>query len=137
MLEQPFEYEFHAGAAGQVGYTLYVQRRPRDGHNLLFGNMGPEMIMYATQKPTYKFPQDFIYFCRTDIDNSCVFVRRDSAVQGRQVDGRGGEEEESQRRAQPHSPSGDDRHDGARPRQPAPSSTTSRTAAAIRPSSPC
>jgi tripartite-type tricarboxylate transporter receptor subunit TctC len=78
ILGQPFEYEFHAGAAGQVGYTLFVQKRPHDGYNLLFGNMGPEMIMYATQKPDYKFPQDFIYFCRTDIDDSCLFVRRES-----------------------------------------------------------
>ncbi|MGH6816453.1 MAG: Bug family tripartite tricarboxylate transporter substrate binding protein [Hyphomicrobiaceae bacterium] len=77
-LGQPFEYEFHAGAAGQVGYTLYVQKRPRDGHNLLFGNMGPEMIMYALQKPAYKFPDDYIYFCRTDIDDSCIFVRTES-----------------------------------------------------------
>ncbi len=78
LLGQPFEYEFFPGAAGQVGYTLYVQKREHNGHNLLFGNMGPEMIMYATQKPAYRFPEDFIYFCRTDIDDSCVFVRRDS-----------------------------------------------------------
>ncbi|MEQ1717413.1 MAG: tripartite tricarboxylate transporter substrate-binding protein [Hyphomicrobium sp.] len=77
-LGQPFEFEFQAGAAGQVGYTLYVQKRERDGHNLLFGNMGPEMIMYATQKPAYKFPEDYIYFCRTDTDDSCVFVRKAS-----------------------------------------------------------
>jgi tripartite-type tricarboxylate transporter receptor subunit TctC len=75
---QPFEYEFQAGAAGQVGYTLFVQKREADGYNLLFGNMGPEMIMYVTQKPDYKFPQDYIYFCRTDIDDSCVFARADS-----------------------------------------------------------
>jgi tripartite-type tricarboxylate transporter receptor subunit TctC len=77
-LGHPFEFEFHAGAAGQVGYTLYVQKRERDGHNLLFGNMGPEMIMYATQKPAYRFPEDYIYFCRTDTDDSCVFVRKQS-----------------------------------------------------------
>jgi tripartite-type tricarboxylate transporter receptor subunit TctC len=76
---QPFEYEFQAGAAGQVGYTLFVQKREHDGYNLLFGNMGPEMIMYVTQKPDYKFPQDYVYFCRTDIDDSCVFVRKDSS----------------------------------------------------------
>ena len=70
LLGQPFEYEFHAGAGGQVGYTLFVQKREKNGHNLLFGNMGPEMIMYATQKPAYRFPQDFTYFCRTDIDDS-------------------------------------------------------------------
>ena len=75
---QPFEYEFQAGAAGQVGYTLFVQKREHDGYNLLFGNMGPEMIMYVTQKPAYKFPEDYVYFCRTDIDDSCVFVRRES-----------------------------------------------------------
>lgn len=77
-LGQPFEYEFHAGAAGQVGYTLYIQKRERDGHNLLFGNMGPEMIMYALQKPAYKFPDDYIYFCRTDVDDACIFVRAES-----------------------------------------------------------
>jgi tripartite-type tricarboxylate transporter receptor subunit TctC len=78
LIGQPFEFEFHAGAAGQVGYTLFVQKRDRDGHNLLFGNMGPEMIMYALQKPAYKFPDDYIYFCGTDVDDSCVFVRQDS-----------------------------------------------------------
>lgn len=77
-LSQPFEYEFHPGAAGQVGYTLFVQKREKDGHNLLFGNMGPEMLMYALQKPAYKFPEDYIYFCSTDVDESCVFVRRQS-----------------------------------------------------------
>jgi tripartite-type tricarboxylate transporter receptor subunit TctC len=78
IIGQPFEYEFHAGAGGQVGYTLFVQKRDRNGHSLLFGNMGPEMIMYVTQKPAFKYPEDFTYFCRTDIDDSCVFVRRDS-----------------------------------------------------------
>ena len=78
LIGQPFEFEFQAGAAGQVGYTLYVQKRERDGHNLLFGNMGPEMIMYTLQKPAYKFPEDFIYFCGTDVDDSCVFVRNQS-----------------------------------------------------------
>jgi tripartite-type tricarboxylate transporter receptor subunit TctC len=78
IIGQPFEYEFHAGAGGQVGYTLFVQKRDRNGHSLLFGNMGPEMIMYVTQKPAFKYPEDFTYFCRTDIDDSCVFVRREA-----------------------------------------------------------
>jgi tripartite-type tricarboxylate transporter receptor subunit TctC len=77
-LGQQFEYNFQAGAAGQIGYEVFVKRRPHDGHNLLFGNMGAEMIMYAVQKPNYKFPEDFIYFGRTDIDDSCIFVKRDS-----------------------------------------------------------
>jgi tripartite-type tricarboxylate transporter receptor subunit TctC len=78
LLKTNFEYGFFAGAAGQVGYELYVQKRERDGHNLLFGNMGPEMIMYALQKPPYRFPEDFQYFCRLDVDDSTVFVRRQS-----------------------------------------------------------
>jgi tripartite-type tricarboxylate transporter receptor subunit TctC len=40
--------------------------------------MGPEMIMYALQKPSYRFPQDYQYFCRLDVDDSIVFVRQKS-----------------------------------------------------------
>jgi tripartite-type tricarboxylate transporter receptor subunit TctC len=79
-LRRQFEYSFHAGAAGQVGYEIFVKRSPHDGHHLLFGNMGPEMIMYAVQKPDYRFPQDFVYFSRMDIDDSCLFVKRDSPL---------------------------------------------------------
>ena len=65
-----FEYEFFPGASGQVGYELFVQRRDADAHNLLFGNMGPEMIMYALQRPRFRFPEDLTYFCRIDIDDN-------------------------------------------------------------------
>jgi tripartite-type tricarboxylate transporter receptor subunit TctC len=78
LLGQQFEYSFHPGAAGQIGYELFVNRRDHDGYNLLFGNMGPEMIMYAVQKPDYEFPKDFTYFCRMDVDDSCIFVKRGS-----------------------------------------------------------
>lgn len=73
-----FEYEFYAGAAGQVGYELFVQRREADAYNLLFGNMGPEMIMYALQRPRFRFPEDLVYFCRIDIDDSAILVRENS-----------------------------------------------------------
>jgi tripartite-type tricarboxylate transporter receptor subunit TctC len=73
-----FEYEFYPGASGQVGYELFVQRRDADAYNLLFGNMGPEMIMYALQRPRFRFPEDLAYFCRIDVDDSCVFVRANS-----------------------------------------------------------
>jgi tripartite-type tricarboxylate transporter receptor subunit TctC len=81
LLKAKFEYGFFAGAAGQVGYELFIHKRERDGHNLLFGNMGPEMIMYALQKPNYRFPEDYQYFCRLDVDDSIVFVRRESKIQ--------------------------------------------------------
>lgn len=81
LLGQPFEYEFFPGAAGQIGYEVFVNQREANGYNLLFGNMGPEMIMYATQNPDYTFPDDYFYFCRTDVDDSCVFVRAESEFQ--------------------------------------------------------
>src|SRR5687768_18455331 len=40
--------------------------------------MGPEMIMYALQKPPYRYPEDYQYFCRLDVDDSVLFVRRGS-----------------------------------------------------------
>jgi tripartite-type tricarboxylate transporter receptor subunit TctC len=81
LLKTNFEYSFYAGAAGQVGYETFVHKREKDGYNLLFGNMGPEMIMYALQKPNYRFPEDFQYFCRTDIDDSVVFALRKGKFQ--------------------------------------------------------
>jgi len=78
LLKTHFEYGFFAGAAGQVGYEVYLNKREKDGHHLLFGNMGPEMIMYALQKPSYRFPEDYQYFCRLDVDDSIVFVRQKS-----------------------------------------------------------
>jgi len=77
-LGRQFEYEFYAGAAGQVGYELFTSRRDPDAYNLLFGNMGPEMIMYALQKPKFRFPEDIAYFCRIDIDDSAIFVKEGS-----------------------------------------------------------
>jgi tripartite-type tricarboxylate transporter receptor subunit TctC len=80
-LKTHFEYQFMAGAAGQVGYETYVGKMPHDGEHLLFGNMGPEMIMYALQKPNYKFPQDYQYFCRLDIDDSIIFGSKKGKLQ--------------------------------------------------------
>ena len=70
--------------------------------------------MYATQKPAYKFPQDFIYFCRTDIDDFCVFVRRDSPFKDIKALVEAAKKTAAQRRAEPDSASGHHRHDGAR-----------------------
>ena len=81
LLKAHFEYSFYAGAAGQVGYELWIHKREHDGYNLLFGNMGPEMIMYALRKPKYRFPEDYQYFCRTDVDDSVIFVRKQSNIQ--------------------------------------------------------
>jgi tripartite-type tricarboxylate transporter receptor subunit TctC len=73
-----FEFSYYPGASGQVGYELYLGKDPHDAYHLLFGNMGPEMIMYVIQKPPYKYPQDYIYFCRLEVDDSAVFVPKGS-----------------------------------------------------------
>jgi tripartite-type tricarboxylate transporter receptor subunit TctC len=78
LLNTHFEYNFFPGAAGQVGYEVFLQKRDKDAYNLLFGNMGPETIMYVLQKPPYKYPGDYEYFCRLDVDDSVMFVKRDS-----------------------------------------------------------
>jgi tripartite-type tricarboxylate transporter receptor subunit TctC len=78
LLKTQFEYSFFPGASGQIGYELFIKRRPKDGHNLLFGNMGAELIMYVVQKPDINFPRDFIYFAQMEVDDSCIYVNRNS-----------------------------------------------------------
>lgn len=80
LLNVAFEYDFFPGGAGQVGYEVFTGKREKDAYNLLFGNMGPEMIMYALQKPKYKFPDDYFYFCRIDTDDSALYVRAESPI---------------------------------------------------------
>jgi len=69
-----FEYSYFPGASGQVGYEVFVAKREPDAYNILFGNIGPEMIMYATQKVKYKYPQDFTYIGSMDVDDSVIWV---------------------------------------------------------------
>ncbi len=101
LLKTNFEYAFFAGAAGQVGYEVYLNRREKDGHNLLFGNMGPEMLMYALQRPPYRFPEHYQYFCRLDVDDSIVFVRGPSRFQKIEDLADRGEAAHRHRRGQP------------------------------------
>ena len=76
-----FEFEFYPGAAGQAGYEVYVHRKERDGHNLLFGNIGPEVIMYVTQRPNYRIPEDITYIASTGGVPMVIFVGKDSPFQ--------------------------------------------------------
>ena len=73
-----FELEFYPGASGQVGYELYLQKKKPDCYSILLGAMGPEMIMYAVQKPAYKFPEDYAYFQRLDTEPMGIWMRADS-----------------------------------------------------------
>lgn len=76
-----FEFEFHPGAGGQVGYELYNSRRDKDGYNLLYSNMHPEIITYATQDTNYDLPGDIIHFAKTGGTPIVCYVGADSPIQ--------------------------------------------------------
>jgi putative tricarboxylic transport membrane protein len=77
-----FEPAFFPGASGRVGYEVYMGKREPDPHNLLFGNMGPEVLNWVVQPPeSFTFPGDYKYFARVDLDPSVIFVRADGPFQ--------------------------------------------------------
>ncbi len=76
-----FEYEFHPGAGGQVGYELYAHRRDRDGYNLLYSNMHPEIITFATQNTNYDLPGDILHFAKTGGTPIVCYVGANSPIQ--------------------------------------------------------
>lgn len=77
-LNTNFEYSYYPGAAGQVGYEFYVAKSEPDCYNLLFGNLGPEIIMQAMQNPKAKQGKDFIYFAEITDETMCIFVGKNS-----------------------------------------------------------
>jgi tripartite-type tricarboxylate transporter receptor subunit TctC len=76
-----FEVGFFPEGSGRAGYEVYINRRDKDPHNLLFGNMGPELAVMVVQNASYSFPEDFQYFLRLDTDPSVLFVRADGPFQ--------------------------------------------------------
>ena len=68
-----FEPGYFPGASGRVGYEVYMGKRERDCYNLIFGNMGPELLNWVVKKPTFDL-NDYFYFGRVDTDPGCVFV---------------------------------------------------------------
>lgn len=74
-----FQVSFYPGASGQVGYELFTKAEP-DGYTLLCGNIGPEMLMYATQDVGYKFPDDYVYFGGMDADPAVIWVAKNSPI---------------------------------------------------------
>ena len=72
-LNTNFEPSFYPGAAGRVGYETYMGKAAADGHDLIFGNMGPEVLNWVVKKPT--FPLDsYFYFAQVDADPAVLFV---------------------------------------------------------------
>ncbi|MDX1484565.1 MAG: hypothetical protein R3229_08795 [Alphaproteobacteria bacterium] len=76
-LKVNFEPSFYPGAAGRVGYEKYMGIAKDDCHELLFGNMGPEVLNWVVKKPTFNVA-DLIYFAQMDRDPGIIFVGRRS-----------------------------------------------------------
>jgi tripartite-type tricarboxylate transporter receptor subunit TctC len=77
-----FEPGFYPGASGRVGYEVYMGKRDPDPHNLLFGNMGPEVLNWVVEPPeSFQFPGDYKYFAHVDNDPSVIYVSADGPFQ--------------------------------------------------------
>ena len=48
-LKTNFEAGFYPGAAGRVGYETYMGKAKADCYNLIFGNMGPEVLNWVVK----------------------------------------------------------------------------------------
>lgn len=75
-----FEGSYYPGAAGRVGYEKYMGLAEPDCYNLLFGNMGPEVLNWVVQPPTFDL-DEYFYFARVDEDPGILFVSRRSKLQ--------------------------------------------------------
>jgi tripartite-type tricarboxylate transporter receptor subunit TctC len=64
---------FYPGAAGRVGYETYMGKASDDCHDLIFGNMGPEVLNWVVKKPTFSL-DDYFYFLLVDTDPGAVFI---------------------------------------------------------------
>ena len=79
-LKTEFESSFYPGAAGRVGYEKYMGLAKDDCHDLIFGNMGPEVLNWVVGAPTFNL-DDFMYIARVDADPGIIFVKRDGPFQ--------------------------------------------------------
>jgi tripartite-type tricarboxylate transporter receptor subunit TctC len=73
------EPSFFPGAAGRVGYETYMAKASDDGHDLIFGNMGPEVLNWVVKKPTFSL-DDYFYFVQVDADPGSIFLNTDSPM---------------------------------------------------------
>lgn len=75
-----FEPGFFPGASGRVGYEVYMGKNKPDAYSLIFGNMGPEVLNWAMQAPSFNV-DDYFYFGRVDTDPGALFVGAESKLQ--------------------------------------------------------
>jgi len=75
------EGAYYPGAAGRVGYEKYMGLAGDDCYDLLFGNMGPEVLNWVVEAPTSFSVDDYFYFNQVDADPGILFVAADSPLQ--------------------------------------------------------
>jgi len=75
-----FEPAFYPGAAGRVGYETYMGKASDDCHDLIFGNMGPEVLNWVVKQPTSFSTDDYFYFLMVDADPGSVFISEKSPM---------------------------------------------------------
>lgn len=78
-LNAEFEPGFYPGAAGRVGYETYMGKAADDCHDLIFGNMGPEVLNWVVKKPDFSL-DDYFYFIQVDADPGCIFLNSESSM---------------------------------------------------------
>ncbi len=67
------EPSFYPGAAGRVGYETYMGKAAADCHDLIFGNMGPEVLNWVVKPPSFSL-DEYFYFVMVDADPGCIFI---------------------------------------------------------------
>jgi len=75
-----FEPSFFPGASGRVGYEKFMGLAQDDMYELLFGNMGAEVLNWVLKKPTYDL-DTFKYIAQVDSDPGVIYVSRQSKFQ--------------------------------------------------------
>ena len=78
-INEEFEPAFYPGASGRVGYETYMEKASDDCHDLIFGNMGPEVLNWVVKAPTFNL-DDYFYFLQVDADPGSVFINEKSPM---------------------------------------------------------
>jgi tripartite-type tricarboxylate transporter receptor subunit TctC len=63
-LDTNFEPGFYPGASGRVGYEVFMGKAEPNAYNLIFGNMGPEVLNWVVKAPDFSL-DDYFYSARS------------------------------------------------------------------------
>lgn len=78
-LKTNFKFAYYPGAAGEVGYKFYMNSAA-DCYNLLFANLGPEVIMLELKKAGISVGPDITYIKQTLSEPMAVWVSAKSPI---------------------------------------------------------